>query len=161
MSLHDRYQDVADREAISFLKPLLKSSGFPIFAAEKRHWTLLEAILGKPTHPAGKPFFDIRTAAPMHEPGVCEIYLTDTDFPQIPDIKEINAAWSTQHPLSAASSESEGTACRGRRPRSGSLLRLSVDWLFPAVRPGPGPGFMRPSPSFPPTGSDTLAPAAR
>ncbi|MGD0310369.1 MAG: TA system VapC family ribonuclease toxin [Acidobacteriota bacterium] len=78
------------REALSFLKPFLNNSNFLILAAEERHWTLLEAILGKLTHPAGNLFFDIRTAALMHEHGVREIYTTDTDFLQFPDIKVIN-----------------------------------------------------------------------
>ena len=78
------------REALGFLEPFLKSPSFLILTPEERHWTLLEAILGKLTHPAGNLFFDIRTAALMHEHGVREIYTTDTDFLQFPDIKVVN-----------------------------------------------------------------------
>ncbi len=81
---------LAWREALSFLKQFLKSSNFLILAAEERHWTFLETILAKLTHPAGNLFFDIRTAALMREHGVREIYTTDTDFLQFPDIKVIN-----------------------------------------------------------------------
>ncbi len=78
------------REALSFIMPFLESSSFLILSAEERHWTLLEEILGKLIHPAGNLFFDIRTAVLMREHGVREIYTTDTDFLQFPDIKVIN-----------------------------------------------------------------------
>lgn len=81
---------LAWREALSFLEPFLNNPKFLILDAERRHWTLLEEILGKLTHPAGNLFFDIRTAALMREHGVREIYTTDTDFLQIPDIRVIN-----------------------------------------------------------------------
>ena len=78
------------REALSFIQPFLRDSHFLILAAEERHRALLEEILGKLTHPGGNLFFDIRTVALMREHGVREIYTTDTDFLQFPDIKVIN-----------------------------------------------------------------------
>jgi toxin-antitoxin system PIN domain toxin len=92
VSTHPRvfHRPLTWREAISFIRPFLKSPSFLILTTEERHWTLLESILGKLTRPAGNLFFDIRTVALMHEHGVREIYTSDTDFLQFPDIKVIN-----------------------------------------------------------------------
>lgn len=78
------------KESMRFLRPLLESSNFLILTAEERHWRLLGEILAALIHPAGNLFFDIRTAVLMREHGIREIYTTDTDFLQFPQIKVIN-----------------------------------------------------------------------
>lgn len=78
------------KEAIRFLRPFLESSNFLILTAAERHWPLLEEALASLTHPAGNLFFDIRTAVLMREHGIREIYTTDTDFLQFPQIKVVN-----------------------------------------------------------------------
>jgi toxin-antitoxin system PIN domain toxin len=78
------------KESMRFLMPLLESSNFLILTADERHWSLLDEILGSITHPSGNLFFDIRTAVLMREHGIREIYTTDTDFLQFPNIKVIN-----------------------------------------------------------------------
>ena len=81
---------LAWREALRFLRPLLQSPSMLILTADERHWVLLEEVLKALTHPAGNLFFDIRTATLMREHGVREIYTTDTDFLQFPELKVIN-----------------------------------------------------------------------
>ena len=78
------------KEALRFIKPFLLSPQFQILIAGEDHWAILEKILGEMPRPSGNLFFDIRTAALMHEHGVREIYTTDTDFLQFRDIKVIN-----------------------------------------------------------------------
>jgi hypothetical protein len=78
------------KESMSFLKPFLESTSFLILTADERHWALLNEILPSLTHPSGNLFFDIRTAVLMREHGIKEIYTTDTDFLQFPQIKVIN-----------------------------------------------------------------------
>ena len=73
-----------------FLRPFLASPNFTILTADERHWSLLEEVLASLTYPAGNLFFDIRTAVLMREYGVREIYTTDTDFLQFPQIKVVN-----------------------------------------------------------------------
>ena len=78
------------KEAMRFLKPFLESPNFLVLTAENRHWRLLEEVLASVTHPSGNLFFDIRTAVLMREHGIREIYTTDSDFLQFPEIKVLN-----------------------------------------------------------------------
>jgi uncharacterized protein len=78
------------KEAMRFLGPFLENSNFLILTADERHWPLLDEILPSLTHPSGNLFFDIRTVVLMREHGIREIYTTDTDFLQFPQIKVIN-----------------------------------------------------------------------
>jgi len=92
VSTHPRVfqKPLAWKEALSFLKPFLGNPNFLILTAEERHWTLMEEVLAALTHPAGNLFFDIRTAVLMREHGIRQIYTTDADFLQFPDIQVIN-----------------------------------------------------------------------
>ena len=81
---------LAWRQAIDFLHPFTTNPNFLILTAEERHWTLLQSMLEKLTYPSGNLFFDIRTAVLMREHGVREIYTTDTDFLQMPELRVIN-----------------------------------------------------------------------
>jgi uncharacterized protein len=78
------------RESMHFLGPFLESSNFLILSPDERHWLLLDEVLASLTRPSGNLFFDIRTAVMMREYGIREIYTTDTDFLQFPQIKVIN-----------------------------------------------------------------------
>ena len=78
------------KEAMCFLMPLLEDSDFLMLTADERHWLLLNEMLASLIHPAGNLFFDIRTVVLMREHGIREIYTTDTDFLQFPQIKVIN-----------------------------------------------------------------------
>lgn len=78
------------REAMEFLRPLANNPRFQWLAAGERHFEILEDTLASLTHPAGNLFFDVRTAVLMREHGVREIYTTDTDFLQFPELKVIN-----------------------------------------------------------------------
>jgi toxin-antitoxin system PIN domain toxin len=78
------------KEAMHFLTLFLESSNFLILTAESRHWLLLEELLDLLIHPSGNLFFDIRTAVLMREHGIREIYTSDMDFLQFPDIKVVN-----------------------------------------------------------------------
>lgn len=78
------------KEAMGFLRPFLESSSVFVLTADERHWALLDEILKCLTHPSGNLFFDIRTVVLMREHGIREIYTTDTDFLQFPEIKVIN-----------------------------------------------------------------------
>jgi uncharacterized protein len=78
------------KEAMRFFRPFVETSNFLILTADERHWSLLEEILPALTHPSGNLFFDIRTVVLMREHGIREIYTTDTDFLQFPQIKVIN-----------------------------------------------------------------------
>jgi uncharacterized protein len=78
------------KEALHFLQPFLESSNFLILTADERHWLLLDEILSSLNYPSGNLFFDIRTVVMMREHGIREIYTTDTDFLQFPQVKVIN-----------------------------------------------------------------------
>jgi toxin-antitoxin system PIN domain toxin len=78
------------KEALSFLRPFLESPAFTILSAGEKHWRHLEDILEKLIHPSGNLFFDTRTAVLLREHGIREIFTTDTDFLQFPDIEVIN-----------------------------------------------------------------------
>jgi predicted nucleic acid-binding protein len=75
---------------MDFLHPFTTNPHFLILTAGDRHWGLLPAILEKLTYPSGNLFFDIRTTVLMREHGIREIYTTDTDFLQMPELKVIN-----------------------------------------------------------------------
>jgi toxin-antitoxin system PIN domain toxin len=83
-------QPLAWREAVEFLRPLANSPRFRLLTAGEQHFAILEETLASLTHPAGNLFFDVRTAVLMREHGVREIYTTDTDFLQFPELKAIN-----------------------------------------------------------------------
>ena len=83
-------QPLSWNEAVRFLKPFANSPHFQLLTASERHFAILEEILATLTHPSGNLFFDIRTAVLMREHGVRQIYTTDTDFLQFPELKAIN-----------------------------------------------------------------------
>ncbi len=78
------------REALDFLSPFLASPRFQIVYGEEGHWHLLQLVLDNLNHPAGNLFFDVRTVTLMREHGIREIYTTDSDFLQFPDIRVHN-----------------------------------------------------------------------
>ncbi len=81
---------LAWQQGLAFLAPLLESPSFVILGAGGRHWAHLAEVLEKLTYPAGNLFFDVRTAVLMREHGSREIYTTDTDFLQFPDLRAID-----------------------------------------------------------------------
>ncbi len=81
---------LAWQQCLAFLTPLLESPSFAVVGAGGRHWSLLPEVLRGLTYPAGNLFFDVRTAVLMREHGIREIYTTDTDFLQFPDLRAID-----------------------------------------------------------------------
>ena len=86
------------REALDFLNPFLASPRFQVVYGEEDHWHLLQLVLEKLNRPAGNLFFDVRTVTLMREHGIREIYTTDNDFLQFPDIRVLNPLRPPQSP---------------------------------------------------------------
>lgn len=78
------------REGLAFLRSFLDSPRFEVLQSSERHWQSLAKLLEALTEPVGNLFFDIRTAVLMREHGIREIYTTDTDFLQFPEIRVVN-----------------------------------------------------------------------
>lgn len=77
-------------QAVAFLDVLLGHPRIGLLVAGSHHWGCLKALLPHLTHPMGNLFFDIRTVVLMREHGVRQIFTTDTDFLQFPDLTVIN-----------------------------------------------------------------------